>query len=267
MTYALRVACCLPAHAPTAPIARIIALTAPMRLGLSGTPFHESFHGRGAADSVLGPARCMSSNCGFVAATGADDRRTEADAMFPSGPSPGGLNRGWEGCISRTAAAPSCRSRAARSPPSPGPTRPAARTAPGAKPPPGDQGWRRSWSPSAVSRRVPRSRSSHGASRPDRPRSVRVRDILAAPGQVAADAGSDLPLAAAQPRSPRPWLGEHNTLPPAPAPTRQHPARQRQNVRPKREDRCRSNVMTSWTRRSSRFMGALFIAERSAGVG
>jgi hypothetical protein len=47
MTYALRVARCLPAHALPAPIARIIALTAPMTLGLSGTPFH----GRGAADS------------------------------------------------------------------------------------------------------------------------------------------------------------------------------------------------------------------------
>jgi hypothetical protein len=40
MTYALRVACCLPAHALPAPIARIIALTAPMTLGLSDTPFH-----------------------------------------------------------------------------------------------------------------------------------------------------------------------------------------------------------------------------------
>jgi hypothetical protein len=51
MTYALRVACCPPAHALPAPIARIIALTAPTTLGLSGTPFHEPFHGRGAADS------------------------------------------------------------------------------------------------------------------------------------------------------------------------------------------------------------------------
>jgi hypothetical protein len=42
MTYALRVACCLPAHALPALIARIIALTAPMTLGLSGTPFHVS---------------------------------------------------------------------------------------------------------------------------------------------------------------------------------------------------------------------------------
>src|SRR5580704_7937011 len=59
MTYALRVACCLPAHALPAPIARIIALTAPMTLGLSGTPFHEPFHepfhARGAADSEGGP--------------------------------------------------------------------------------------------------------------------------------------------------------------------------------------------------------------------
>jgi hypothetical protein len=50
MTYALRVACCLPTHALPAPIARIIALTAPMTLGLSGTPFHEPFHVRRAAD-------------------------------------------------------------------------------------------------------------------------------------------------------------------------------------------------------------------------
>jgi len=55
VTYALRVACCLPAHALPAPIARIIALTAPMTLGLSGTPFHEPFHGRGAADSGRRP--------------------------------------------------------------------------------------------------------------------------------------------------------------------------------------------------------------------
>jgi hypothetical protein len=50
MTYALRVACFLPAHALPAPIARIIALAAPKTLGLSGTPFHEPFHGRGAPD-------------------------------------------------------------------------------------------------------------------------------------------------------------------------------------------------------------------------
>ena len=55
MTHALRVACCLPAHALPALIARIIALTAPMTLGLSGTPFHEPFHGRGAADSGRRP--------------------------------------------------------------------------------------------------------------------------------------------------------------------------------------------------------------------
>jgi hypothetical protein len=45
MTYALRVACCLPPHALPAPIARIIAPTAPTTLELSGTPFHEPFHG------------------------------------------------------------------------------------------------------------------------------------------------------------------------------------------------------------------------------
>jgi hypothetical protein len=49
MTYALREACFLPAHALPAPIAQIIALTALTTLGLSGTPFHEPFHG-GAAD-------------------------------------------------------------------------------------------------------------------------------------------------------------------------------------------------------------------------
>jgi hypothetical protein len=50
MTYALREARAAAAHALPAPIARIIALTAPKTLGLSGTPFHEPFHGRGAAD-------------------------------------------------------------------------------------------------------------------------------------------------------------------------------------------------------------------------
>jgi hypothetical protein len=45
---ALLVGRCLPAHALPASIARIIALTALAALGLSGTPFHEPFHGRGA---------------------------------------------------------------------------------------------------------------------------------------------------------------------------------------------------------------------------
>ena len=47
MAYALRGARAVAAHALAAPIARIIALTAPTTLGLSGTPFHEPFHGRG----------------------------------------------------------------------------------------------------------------------------------------------------------------------------------------------------------------------------
>jgi hypothetical protein len=42
----LREACSFTAHALAAPIARIIALTAPKMLRFSGTPFH----GRGAAD-------------------------------------------------------------------------------------------------------------------------------------------------------------------------------------------------------------------------
>jgi hypothetical protein len=50
MTYALRGARAVAAHALAAPIARIIALTAPTTLGLSGTPFHEPFHGRSAED-------------------------------------------------------------------------------------------------------------------------------------------------------------------------------------------------------------------------
>ena len=50
MTYALRVARDLAASALPAPIARIIALTSPKTLGLSGTPFHEPFHGRRVAD-------------------------------------------------------------------------------------------------------------------------------------------------------------------------------------------------------------------------
>jgi hypothetical protein len=55
MTYALREACFLPTHALPALIARIIALTAPTTLGLSGTPFHEPFHARGAAESERRP--------------------------------------------------------------------------------------------------------------------------------------------------------------------------------------------------------------------
>ena len=63
---ALRVAYCLPAHPLPAPIARIIALTAPTptTLGLSGTPFYEPFHGRGAADS-RGLDRCDRRSAGL----------------------------------------------------------------------------------------------------------------------------------------------------------------------------------------------------------
>jgi hypothetical protein len=49
MIYALRVARDLAATALPAPIAQLIALTAPTTLGLSGRPFHEPFHGCGAA--------------------------------------------------------------------------------------------------------------------------------------------------------------------------------------------------------------------------
>ena len=41
MTYALREACSLPAHALAAPIAPVIALMTPAALGLSGHPVHE----------------------------------------------------------------------------------------------------------------------------------------------------------------------------------------------------------------------------------
>jgi hypothetical protein len=44
MTYALRGACCLAAHALPAPIAPVIALIALTTLGLSGAPFHEPSH-------------------------------------------------------------------------------------------------------------------------------------------------------------------------------------------------------------------------------
>jgi hypothetical protein len=46
-TYALREARGLTVHALAAPIARIIALAALAALGLSGEPFHDSFHARG----------------------------------------------------------------------------------------------------------------------------------------------------------------------------------------------------------------------------
>ena len=47
MTYALREACSLTAHALAALIAQQIALTALAALGLSKDPFHEPFHDRG----------------------------------------------------------------------------------------------------------------------------------------------------------------------------------------------------------------------------
>src|SRR5690348_7944245 len=47
MTYALRGACALPAHALAAPTAPAIALTALAALGLSGYPVHEPVHARG----------------------------------------------------------------------------------------------------------------------------------------------------------------------------------------------------------------------------
>src|SRR6516165_6985539 len=46
MTYALRGACSPAAHPLAAPIARIIALTTLVALGLSKDPFHEPFHDR-----------------------------------------------------------------------------------------------------------------------------------------------------------------------------------------------------------------------------
>ena len=47
MTYALREARSLAAHAPAAPIAQEIALMAPVALGLCGNPVHEPVHARG----------------------------------------------------------------------------------------------------------------------------------------------------------------------------------------------------------------------------
>jgi hypothetical protein len=45
MTYALREACSLAAHALAALMAPVIALMAPAALGLSGEPVHEPVHG------------------------------------------------------------------------------------------------------------------------------------------------------------------------------------------------------------------------------
>jgi hypothetical protein len=44
MTYALRGACALAAHALAAPMAPVIALTALAALGLSGDPVHKPVH-------------------------------------------------------------------------------------------------------------------------------------------------------------------------------------------------------------------------------
>jgi hypothetical protein len=49
MTYALREARYLPAHALAAPIPRAIAFTALVALGLSKNPFHGPFHARAPA--------------------------------------------------------------------------------------------------------------------------------------------------------------------------------------------------------------------------
>jgi hypothetical protein len=54
MTYALRGACALPAHALAAPIARVIALMALTALGLSGDPVHEPVHA---------PRPCVLASC------------------------------------------------------------------------------------------------------------------------------------------------------------------------------------------------------------
>jgi hypothetical protein len=54
MTYALRGACTLPAHALAAPTALAIALTALVALGLSDDPIHEPVHARGL---------CVPSSC------------------------------------------------------------------------------------------------------------------------------------------------------------------------------------------------------------
>ena len=54
MTYALREACYLAAHAVAAQIAPVIALMAPAALGLSGDPVHEPVHER---------SPCVPSSC------------------------------------------------------------------------------------------------------------------------------------------------------------------------------------------------------------
>ena len=56
MTYALREACSLAAHALAALIAPNIALTAPAALGLSGNPVHDPVHARDPC--VLSPWYC-----------------------------------------------------------------------------------------------------------------------------------------------------------------------------------------------------------------
>ncbi len=61
MTYALRVACDLAAHALAAQIAPNIALTALAALGLCGEPFHDPFHAR----TPRPPARAASQGYGF----------------------------------------------------------------------------------------------------------------------------------------------------------------------------------------------------------
>jgi hypothetical protein len=53
MTYALRGACALTAHALAAPMAPVIALMALAALGLSDDPVHEPVHARASAPVIL----------------------------------------------------------------------------------------------------------------------------------------------------------------------------------------------------------------------
>jgi hypothetical protein len=57
MTYALRGASALAAYALAAPIPPLIALAALAALGLSGEPFHDSFHARNASARQPATAR------------------------------------------------------------------------------------------------------------------------------------------------------------------------------------------------------------------
>ena len=59
MTYALRVACCLPAHALPAPIAREIARMALTTLGLPSDPVHEPVHAQDPAYCLPATAQML----------------------------------------------------------------------------------------------------------------------------------------------------------------------------------------------------------------